>query len=373
MTARVYLDHAASAPLDPRVFEAMRPYLDCANPSALHASGRKAATALTEARERLAGYLSVARQNLTFTSGGTEANNLAVYGATAAHPGGHLLASPTEHPSVLAPLRRLAEQPAWELEWLPLDVWGQVTPEALSSALRPDTRLVAIQRVNNETGLIQPIELLGPICQSNGVLLLVDAAQAAAVLPLDPLDWQVDLMTLSGHKLHGPKGSGLLYCRSGLELSPLLLGGGQERGLRSGTENIAAAQGLAQAFDLLAEEREARLAHLGNLQNLLYESLAGCGQPVLPLEAPKAPQINSFMFPGARAQRLLMRLDLAGFEAGSGSACSLGNDEPSPVMKALGYSDAEAISVLRFSLGKDNRREEVTALVHCLKGLMEAS
>lgn len=371
MTARVYLDHAASAPLALEAREAMLDWLDCANPSALHASGRKAATALTEAREEMARFLGVRRADLTFASGGTEANNLAVLGLAARFEGGHLLASPTEHPSIIEPLRWLARSPQWELEWLEVDAWGQVEPSVLQAAIRPDTRLVAVQWANNETGLIQPVEEIARACRAAAVPLLVDAAQAAPIHKLRPEELGIDLLTLSAHKFHGPKGAGLLYCREGLELKPHQHGGGQERGLRSGTENLPALVGMAAAAKTVAHEREARQTHLETLRRTLDGALAGLGEPVLPPEAPRLPQIASYRFEGHKAQRLLMRLDLEGFEAGSGSACAIGQDKPSHVLAALGFSSEQAGSALRFSLGKDNRPEQLESLGSALSNILE--
>lgn len=371
MSARVYLDHAASAPLDPRAGEALLAWQGCANPSALHASGRKAAHALSTAREQMAQFLGVQRSELTFTSGGTEANNLAIHSIGQRHTGGHLLASPTEHPSVLEPLKSLAQKPGWSLDFIELDPGGRVLPDRLKKALTAETRLVAVQWANNETGALHPLDHLVEICNRAAVPLLVDAAQAAPVLELRPAALGIDFLSLSAHKFHGPKGAGLLYCRGGLKLSPQLLGGGQERGLRSGTENVAAMVGMAEAARWSQAEREERLAHLTALRQTLERELQGLGRPVLPERTPHLPQIASFFFAGHKAQRLLMQLDLEGFEAGSGSACSIGQDKPSHVLTAMGFSPEEAGSVLRFSLGKGNQPQELQALGAVLRRILE--
>lgn len=353
MNARVYLDHAASTPLDPRVLEAQRPFFACANPSGIHQSGQAAAAALSQARQEMAKLLAVKAQELIFTGGGTEANNLAVWGL--AKPGGHILLSPVEHPSVNLPLKRLSAKFGVELEVLPVDAQGLVDPQVLKAKIRPRTSLVAIQWANNETGAVQPVAELAKVTQAAGVPLFCDAAQAGPSLELHPARLGVDLMSLSAHKLHGPKGVGLLYLKEGLKLDPLLLGGGQERGLRSGTENLPGIVGFAKALSLASLERAEREQNFLALTQALDLALAGLGQPVLAPNTPCLPQIRSYLFPGFLAQRLLMRLDLEGFEVGSGSACSVGNDEPSPVLLAMGVDPILARSVLRFSFGAESR------------------
>ncbi|OGH01231.1 MAG: hypothetical protein A2600_03840 [Candidatus Lambdaproteobacteria bacterium RIFOXYD1_FULL_56_27] len=360
MNVRVYLDHAASTPLDPRVLEAQSPFFSAANPSGIHQSGQQAAAALTQARQNIAKLLAVKPQELVFTSGGTEANNLAVWGL--AKPGSHMLVSPVEHPSVLLPLERMSVKFGVELEVLPVNGQGLVDPVVLKSRIRLNTALVAIQWANNETGAVQPVTELAKVTQKAQVPLFCDAAQASPSLDLNPAQLGVDLMSLSAHKLHGPKGVGLLYVNERLKLEPLVLGGGQERGLRSGTENLPGIWGFAQALALAYQERTKRVQNFLALTQTLDLALEGLGQPVLEPQTPVLPQIRSYLFPGFLAQRLLMRLDLEGFEVGSGSACSVGNDEPSPVLLAMGLDPALARSVLRFSFGADSRPESLDRL-----------
>ncbi|OGG93281.1 MAG: hypothetical protein A2527_13635 [Candidatus Lambdaproteobacteria bacterium RIFOXYD2_FULL_50_16] len=368
MRNKIHLDYAASTPLDRRVLEAMAPGFEffAANPSAIHGSARSAEQVWVKGKERIANLLGVRRADLIITSGGTESNHLGLLGYLKTLPGGHILVNPGEHVSVRRPLEELAKQANWSLEWLKVDPFGQVDLEQAERQIKADTKLLVVQWASNETGLLQPIERLASLTQKKGVTFFSDASQAALTEVLKPKDLGVDLMTLSGHKIYGPKGVGLLYKREGLNMAPLMWGGGQEYGLRPGTENLSGLLGLAKAMTIANDERNKRRAHFEKLSSLLYQGLEDAGRAIVPPELPRVPHIHSFLFPDRRAHNLLMRLDLLGIEASSGSACSVGMEEPSPGMMALGLNPEEALSVLRFSFGVSNQESEIMQVIEDL-------
>jgi cysteine desulfurase len=346
----IYLDNNATTPLLPAVWEAMRPfYFDFAgNPASSHHVGRKARQALHEARDQTAALLGAFADEILFTSGATEANNLAIFGLCDAPPG-HLVISPIEHPCVTEPARHLA-QSGFALDYLRVDADGRVIPDSLVGQLRSDTRLVALMLANHETGTIQPIEQLCALLPEN-IVFHCDAAAAAGKIPIDCHKLGVTTLTVSAHKFHGPKGVGALVLRRGTRLRPLLHGGHQQQGKRPGTEPVALAVGLATALHLAVTEMEVRWRTVQTLRHRFLDLLRAVAAPVVingPEEA-GVPHTLNVSFPGCAADLLLMNLDLAGVACSTGSACSSGSLLPSPVLQAMHVPDPVLRSALRFS------------------------
>jgi cysteine desulfurase len=363
MTRPAYLDNAATTPVDPRVLEAMLPHLGGrrGNPSSLHASGATAREAVEEAREQAADLINATPREILFTSGGTESDNLAVLGlARAASPEKrHAVISCVEHAAVRASARRL-ESEGLEISWVRADPDGMVDPSDFGNALRPDTALAAVVWANNEVGTVEPIEELAEICAERGVPLHADAVQAAGRLPLDVEEVPVSTLAFSGHKLYGPQGAGALYVREGVSLEPLLFGGGQERGLRSGTENVAGIVGLGTAARLAREELVERVRHERELRERI---LAGTTQIAgVRVNGHRDRRLSNnvhLTVEGVEAEGLVLFLDALGYEIGSGSSCASGGHKASPVLLAMGRDEREAFSSVRITVGKDNTAEEI--------------
>jgi len=365
---KVYLDHAATTPLDPRVFEVMLPFLkeDFGNASSVHALGRKARHAVEACREKVAGYLGAEPGEIVFTSGGTEADNLALKGVLLER-GGHLITSAAEHKAVLTPAQAWMQRGGKATILRPATT-GAITPQQLEAALTEDTSLVSLMHANNELGSLTPIPAISEVCRAHDVLLHCDAVQTAGLFRLNVQVLGVDLLTLSGHKFYGPKGAGVLYVRGGVTLSPLVEGGGQERGRRGGTENVAAIVGLTTAFELAMEEANERVLHLTRLRDrlcrLLREALGDKYVSNTPLDGDAAPHILNLSFlpvdgEPLDGEMLLLNLDLEGVMVSAGSACTSGTLEPSHVLLAIGRDRAVAAATLRFSFGKDNTEADV--------------
>jgi cysteine desulfurase len=360
----IYLDHNASTPCDPRVVEAMLPFLSerFANPtSRAHVPGRDAFAALETSRAAVARALDArAATTVTFTSGATEAGNLAIRGVAAASGGRRrrLISQVTEHAAVLAPLARL-ERDGWEVVLLGVDVSGRIRLEELEAALGEDTLLVSLMAANNETGTLQPVADAAALAHAAGALVHCDAAQAVGKIPVSVRDLDVDLLSLSGHKLYGPKGIGALYARPGLRLEPLLEGGGQERGLRSGTVNLPAVVGLAEALRIATEGLPSEAVRLAGLRDRLEESILSRldGVSVHGATDARLPNTTSLGFAGVDGAALLASLpDVA---VSTGSACTSSSPEPSAVLRAMGVPAPLAAASLRFSLGRGNGADEI--------------
>ncbi|WP_243372540.1 IscS subfamily cysteine desulfurase [Geotalea sp. SG265] len=372
----VYLDHNATTAVAPEVREAMLPFLGerCGNPSSIHRCGTAARTAVEAARRAIAQGLNCTARRIVFTGGGSEADNLAICGLAAASGGTrrHVITSSIEHPAVLAPCRALAAQ-GYELTILPVNTSGVVESATLATAIRPDTLLVSIMLANNETGAIQPVRELAEIAHRSGAVFHTDGVQAFGKIPLDVAELGVDLLSVSAHKLHGPKGVGALYVRKDLVLDPLIRGGGQEWGLRAGTENVPGIVGFGKAVELalirLNGDEPARLA-------ALCERLAKGITTILPeakRNGPKEarlPNTVSMTLPEIRGESLVLIMDRRGIAFSSGSACKSGNPEPSHVLTAMGLSPHEAHCSVRFSLGSDNTEEEIDYLLRCLAEIL---
>ncbi len=367
----IYMDHAATTPMDPRVRAAMAPWLERwhGNPSSPYALARQARAAIDEARERVAALLSARPSEVYFTSGGTEGDNLAVKGvawARQAH-GRHLVVSAVEHQAVLETAKFLSRH-GWELTIVPVDEYACVHPDAVAAALRPDTALVAVMYANNEVGTLQPIRDIAALTRARGVPLIVDAVQAAGFYPLDVDQLGCDVLIISAHKFNGPKGAGAVYVRRGTPIEPLLHGGGQERGLRAGTENVAGIVGLAEALALAVAEMDGVVPRLVRLRERLLSGILARIPDARPNGHPRhrLPNNVHVSFPGIDGESLLLNLDLAGLAASSGSACTSGSLSPSHVLVAMGLSRELARSSLRLTLGKDNTESDVDAAVELI-------
>jgi len=373
---RVYLDHNATTPLDPAVLAAMTPFLadGFGNPSSLHAWGREARQALEAARATVARALGAAdKDTVVFTSGGTEADNLALSGAAAAHGReGHLIVSGVEHHAVLYTAAHLNRQ-GFAVTRLPVDSQGLLDPDDVGRAIRPDTILVSLMHGNNETGVLFPIAAVGRICRERGVTFHTDAVQSFGKVPLDAEALCADLLSLSGHKIHGPKGVGALFIRRGTRLQPLLHGGAQERSRRAGTEGVAAAVGLARATALSLQDQEAAAVRMRDLRDRLecgvMAALSGVLRNGHPTE--RLPHTANLAFDGVEAESLILALDLAGIGVSSGAACSSGSLQPSHVLAAMGLPPGRVESSVRFSLGRTTTREEIDRVLQVLPPIVE--
>lgn len=373
----VYLDHAATTPVDPQVLAAMLPYFSTTpgNPSSIHQPGRMALQALDDAREQVAHVLNCARKEVIFTGGGSESNNLAIKGAALEQRrrgrGAHIITSAIEHHAVLNACEYLA-QDGFDLTVLPVDAAGLVHPDDLRAALRPDTVLVSVMYANNEVGTIQPIAELGAICREHGVLMHTDAVQAPGFLPLDVAALNVDLLTLTAHKFYGPKGVGMLYARHGTPLLPQINGGGQERRRRAGTENVPGIVGLAAALTLAEERRPHHVAAMTALRDRLIDGVLAA-VPLSSLNGHRTlrlPNNANLSFACVESESVLLLLDQAGIAASSGSACSSGSLEPSHVLLAMGLDTDAAIGSLRFSLGQSTTEADIDYVIATLPGLI---
>ncbi len=371
--ARIYLDHAATTPARPEVVEAMVPLLGGYNPSSLHAEGRAARAALDEAREAVARVLGAAPREIVFTGGGSEAAVLAIVGSARARAGRgrHVVTVTTEHHGVLH-AADLLEKDGWRVTRLPVSRDGLVDPEAFAAALTAETTIASVMLANNEIGVVQPVARLARLARDRGVLFHTDAVQAAGWLPLSVDDLGVDLLSLSGHKFHGPKGVGALYVRRGTPVEPVIVGGGQENGLRAGTENVAGIAGFATALRLAEAERTSTAARVAALRDRLQAGIVAAVPDVIVngAGAPRLPGNLSVAFANAPSDALLIRLDLDGIAASAGSACAAGSLEPSHVAAALGLPDAYVLGVVRFSLGRQTTEAEVDDVIRRLPALV---
>jgi cysteine desulfurase len=364
MPRSIYFDYNATTPLDPAVREAMLPFLAeiWGNPSSVHHVGQRARAALDDARDRASKFLGVKPSEVVFTSGGTESNNLAIFGtARLLKPKGrHLITSAIEHHAVLNCFDYLVKKEGFEVSRLPVDSEGLVSPEDLKKAIRPDTILVSIMAANNEIGTIQPVAELGAFCRARGVVFHTDAAQWFGKEPFENVgQFNADLVSVCAHKFHGPKGTGLLYIKSPLRPDPVAFGGGHENERRAGTENLAGIIGLVEAIEKFVKPP--------GFERVKLEPLAAClavavgkieSAELVGSRKQQLANTVAFVVRGTDSIALLAGLDVAGVCASSGSACSAGSLEPSHVIKALGKPE-RANSLVRFSLGRDSTREEV--------------
>jgi cysteine desulfurase len=375
----IYFDYNATTPLDPRVREAMLPFLDevWGNPSSIHHVGRKARALLDDARDRAANVLGCKPGEVIFTSGGTESVNLALFGAARRlkSKGRHLITSSIEHPAVLHSCQYLCRNEGFEVTVLPVNPEGFVSPDSLKETLRPDTILVSIMAANNEIGTIQPVAELGALCRERDVLFHTDAVQWFGKEPFDGIQqFNADLVSICAHKFHGPKGAGALFCRSPLHPEPLLFGGSHENERRAGTENLAAIMGFVLALELFVRQPVFSKPDLTPLSGRLIAAIDRIpGARFVGSRHQRLINTVSLVVEGADSIALLAGLDLEGICASSGSACSAGSLEPSHVISALGLNDSLAGSLIRFSLGRKSSLDEVDYVSGVLRSVVGRS
>ena len=377
----IYMDHAATTPMDSVVLSAMLPYFSdiFANPSSIYALAQESRKVVDDSRQKIASLLGARRSEIMFTSGGTESDNAALRGVASAlqSTGKHIITSKIEHHAVLHTCYQL-EQLGYEISYLPVDQNGIINPASVINAIREDTILVSIMMANNEIGTIQPIEQICCLVKDEAkrrgtnIIFHTDAVQAAGFLDFNVKELGIDLLSLSAHKFYGPKGVGALYIRRGTPFETQLSGGGQERGRRSGTENVAAIVGMAKALEISIENREQTNLHCIKLRDKLIKDVMSTikevnlnGDDTLRL-----PNNVNFSFSGVEGEPLLLGLDFAGICVSSGSACSSGSLEPSHVLTSLGLTDEQAQGSLRITLGRENTVEEVEKIVEVLAGLV---
>lgn len=373
----IYLDYAAATPLDPRVLEAMLPYFTehFGNASSIHQVGQRARRGIDDARNLCMNLLGAfSPHEIIFTGSGTESCNMAVYGAAFSrqNQGKHIVISAIEHPAVLEPARYLRDNFGFELTEVKPDSEGLIHPEDVEAALRKDTVLVSLMYVNNEIGTIQPIKKVAKLCRDRGILFHTDACQAPGFMNMDVDYLGVDLLSLNGSKIYGPKGSGLLYVREGVQITPLILGGGQEFRMRGGTENTANIVGFAKALELTMKDSKKEAARIGALRDQLLDSLLTL--PGITLNGSREKRIENninIRVPGHSGETLVMRLDLEGLSTSSGSACASGKTEPSHVLMAMGQSQKEAGESLRLTLGRFTTEKEIKTILEVLAKVLK--
>lgn len=369
----VYMDHGATTPVREEVMEAMLPYYRdlYGNPSSLHAQGRNVRKAFETARETVADSLGAEPGEIYFTSGGTESNNIALRGAAKKKGRGHIITSSVEHHAVLDVCKDL-EGEGFTVSYLPVDQYGQVKAEDVLKAITPETFLITVMAANNEVGTLQPISEIGDIAAEHGLLFHTDAVQVVGQQPLDLKSLNVDFLSLSAHKFNGPKGIGALYKRKGIKIDPLYRGGGQEKKLRPGTENVPGVIGLSKALELAVGELPQKAENLEKLRNILISGLLQVDDVILnghPEERLPGNVNVSFLF--IEGESVLLSLDLVGIAASSGSACSSGSLEPSHVLSAMGLDHQTAHGSIRFSLGRGNSEEDISYLLEKVPPIVE--
>lgn len=373
---RIYVDNAATTKMNAAVAEEMIPFMTefYGNPSSIYLEGREAKRAVEKSREQVAKAISAEPKEIYFTGSGTEADNWAVRSAASAYSnkGKHIITSCVEHHAVLHTCQDLEKQ-GYEVTYLPVDKYGRVSVEDLRNSIRPDTILVSIMFANNEIGTIMPVKEIGAVCRENGVLFHTDAVQAIGMCEIDVEELNIDMLSLTAHKFHGPKGAGALYVRQGVKLMPFITGGAQERGKRAATENVPGIVGLGKAIELAAEnisERQKKLSELRDyyiekvLNKIPYSRLNGHPKDRLPGNA-------NISFQFIEGEGMLLRLDMKGISASSGSACTSGSLDPSHVLLAIGLKHEEAHGSLRVSFDETNTKEQVDYIVDELADIIE--
>ena len=364
----IYLDHNASTPLSSEVADTIAECLrsNFGNPSSMHPYGDAARTAVAHARKQVAALIHARPDEIIFTSGGTEANNLAILGTALRFKSGHIISSCIEHPSVMKPLKYL-EGRGFTTTYLPADTYGVVDPDVLRGHIRKNTILITIMHSNNETGSIQPISLIGQIAHDKGIVFHCDAAQSAGKVPVNVRRLNVDLLTIVSHKFYGPKGVGALFIRRGVELKPIMYGASHEQGLRPGTENVCSIAGLGRAAQLAKQEMSARVNGMRKLSQVLYDRLLQeiPGMTLNGHPFKRLPNTLNLSFPHVYGSDLLEKLKNR-IAASTGSACHEGKQNPSPVLKAMGLNDEEALSAVRLSLGRSTTNAQIRSAVKAI-------
>jgi cysteine desulfurase len=371
----IYLDHAATTALDPRVLDAMLPYLtsEYGNASSIYTLGRHAMQAIDRSREQVAELIHCRPTEIAFVGCGSESDNLAIKGMAyaAQKKGNHLITSSIEHHAVLHTCQYL-ERTGFKTTYLPVDQYGSIDPDDVARAITDQTILVSIMYANNEVGTIEPVAEIGRICRARKVPFHVDAVQAGGALPIDVAALNVDLLSLSAHKFYGPKGMGILYVRQGMRILPQLQGGSQERGRRAGTENVAGIVGTATALRLAHEEMPQVTPRITALRDRLIEGILAISRSRLTGHPEqRLPNNASFCFEGVEGESILLSLDLHGIAASTGSACTSGSVDPSHVLIAMGLPPEWSHGSLRLTLGKANTEDDVEAVLTTLPGIVE--
>lgn len=370
----IYLDNAASTPVHEKVIEEMIPYFreQYGNPSSIHRHGRLANAAIQNSRKRIASLINANSSEILITSGGTESNNTAIYGIVSQSKGKHIITSAIEHDAILEPCKRL-EKEGYRISFLPVDKYGFVNPEDLKKAISNDTCLITIMYANNEVGTIQSIKKMVQIAREKNIIFHTDAVQAVGKIPIDVKELGVDLLSISSHKINGPKGVGALYIRNGVTISPLILGGGQENGLRSGTENVASIIGFGMACELAKNNMNENIDYLRRLTTklttrVLHEIPATTlnGHPDM-----RTPNNTHFTFLGVNGEDLIIKLDENKISASTGSACSVKIQKASHVLKAMGFSHEQVTGSLRLTVGITNTEQEIDQTVDVLKNVVQ--
>lgn len=369
----IYLDNAASTPVHEKVIEEMMPYFkeQYGNPSSIHKYGRLANIAIQNARKRIASLINAESNEILLTSGGTESNNTALYGIARHNMGKHIITSSIEHDAILEPCKRL-EKEGFQITYLPVDKYGLVNPEDIEKEISSDTCLVSIMFANNEVGTIQPIAEIGKITSEKKIVFHTDAIQAVGKTPINVKELGIDLLSISSHKINGPKGVGALYIRKGVKIDPLILGGGQENGLRSGTENVASIAGFGMACQLANDNIVQNQEHFRKLgMKLITDVLKEIPHTKLNGHPEKRiPNNIHFTFLGVNGEDLIIKLDENKVAASTGSACSVKVQKASHVLRAMGFSHEQITGSLRLTIGITNTGEEINETVQVLKKIV---
>ncbi|MFQ5827756.1 MAG: cysteine desulfurase NifS [Candidatus Methylomirabilia bacterium] len=374
MTRQVYLDHNASTALHPEVVEAMLPYLRerFGNPSSIHAFGRAAREGIEVARETIVSFLRVGKEEIVFTSGGTESDNLAIKGVADARGSGHIITSSIEHHAVIRTCQALEAQ-GFSVTYLPVDQYGLVDPDDVRRSIRPDTILISVMHANSEVGTLQPVEVIGQLAREHAIVFHSDAVQTFGKLPLDVHAFGIDLLSFSGHKIYGPKGVAALYIRKGTKMVSIQHGGEHERRRRAGTENVASIVGLGKAVEIRARTMESEVERLRALRDRLWEGIRDRIPQVRLNGHPtdRLPGTVNVSFRHVESESIVLGLDLKGVAVSAGSACTSGNVEPSHVLVAMGVPLDWAMGAVRMSLGRGTTAEEIEYVLEVLAPIVE--
>lgn len=370
----IYLDNAASTPVHQKVIDEMIPYFkeQYGNPSSIHKFGRTANVAIQSARKRIADLINADSKEILLTSGGTESNNTAIYGMVFQNKGKHIITSSIEHDAILEPCKRL-EREGYRVSYIPVDRHGLVNVDDVRKEISQDTCLITIMFANNEVGTIQPIKEIASIAHDNNIVFHTDAVQAVGKVPIDVKELGIDLLSISSHKINGPKGVGALYIRKGITISPLILGGGQENGLRSGTENVASIAGFGMACKLARDNMSQNMSYFKNLTSRLVTGVLSeiPGTNLNGHPEKRIPNNAHFTFLGVNGEDLIIKLDENRIAASTGSACSVRVQKASHVLRAMGFSHEQITGSLRLTVGITNTDEEIDEAVRVLKGVVQ--
>lgn len=375
---KIYMDHASTTPVDPEVVEAISPYFTeyYGNASSLHSFGQEAYEAMENARKKIANLIKAKPEEIMFTSSGTESDNIAIKGIAYKmkkykDKGSHIITSEIEHPAVLETCKHLENQ-GFKVKCLPVDKYGLVSPDDLEEAISTSTFLISIMHANNEIGTIEPIEEIGKIAREREIPFHTDAVQSAGKLDIDVNGMNIDMLSLSSHKMYGPKGTGALFIRKGIKLEPIIQGGGHERGFRSGTENIPGIVGMGKACELAEKRMDVDVVNLKNMRDKLIKGILEIEESYLNGHPTKRlPNNAHFRFTAIEGESLVMSLDDKGIAASTGSACSSKKLKPSHVLMAIGLNEVEAHGSLRLTLGRQNTDEEIEWVIEVLPTIIE--